>query len=182
MPTKPAPHPPKPRWTDPEGRPTVRWNQVRWRTKRAPLSDSQLQQRYHRPKGFTGALHPSVYPNLPNYSGSTPDGCDNPPPRQPRLPLEQPSAPCSQFRAGQGYRRFYDSLPQGSSLPRLPPAAKSTTADSELLPPSSSVPTRSVGSTPPSVGEMFPPPNTQQQQGGIGHWLLLAVASPLVPP
>jgi len=112
---RPPKQPPKPRWTNPEGQPTVRWNQVRWRTTRPPLSDRDLQRRYHPSKPFTGALHPSVYPNRPNCSAFNRDSI-----------VHQPTPVCSAYPHHLGYRRFHSSLPRDSSLRPVPPDSRST--------------------------------------------------------
>lgn len=96
------PHHPRPRRTDPEGKPTVRWNQVPWRTTRPPVSDTKMRQRYHPNRPFCGALHPSVYPNHPSSSEFSPDSTDR---------HHLPTPPCSRYPRRLSYRRFHSSLP-----------------------------------------------------------------------
>jgi hypothetical protein len=107
---QPKPTPPHPRRIDPEGRPTLRWNQVRWRTKRKPLNDRELLHRYHSSKPFTGALHPSVFRSPRKFSAFSPDTSGL---------QHQPTPPCSRFPNHLSYRIFHNSLPPVASLPRL---------------------------------------------------------------
>ena len=87
----------------------MRFNSVRWRTKRPPMTDREVQRRYHPKRPRIEALHPFVYPNPPNYS-------EFPPPIACRVNRPSPTPPCSHFPPHLGYRRFLTSLPRDSSL------------------------------------------------------------------
>lgn len=75
-----------------------------------PLSDTQMQRRYHPSRVFTGALHPSVYPSPLSSSESRLASLAHP------LPERRPTPPCSVYPNHLGYRRFHSFLPRDSFL------------------------------------------------------------------